>query len=121
MRGGGRMVMLVQGANGQYHQVVEQYPGEYLPQNGGYPQQQGYPQAAGYPQQAPAQGQMVRLPSGNFVHTNVPVARAVVQPSSVTVAQATPAAQATVTGTTAQPASQPPVARAEVASGSSGK
>jgi len=126
MRGGGRMVMLVQGSNGQYHQVVEQYPGEYLPQQGGYPQG-GYPQGGGYPQaaghpQAPAQGQMVRLPTGNVVHTNVPVARAVVAPSSVTVAQATPAVQATVTGSTnPQPASPPPVARAEVASSSAAK
>jgi len=101
-----RMVMVVQGRNGQYHQVVEQYPGEFIPQRHGQ-----------QPAQGVTQGQMVRTPDGDMVHTTVPVAVPVRQPSSVTVASAVPAAQSTVTGAATlaaqQPVAQPPVARAE--------
>merc|ERR1719502_1443590 len=81
-------IFVVRGPNGGYQQVHESqvYPQHMYP-----PPQGAYAQA--YPQQGPHMGeQFVRVPAGDVVHTNVPVAVPVRQPSSVTVARADPIA-----------------------------
>jgi len=85
-------IFVVRDANGQYQQVDESqvYPQHMYPPHGGA-YAQAYPQQAFHPQQGPHMGeQFVRVPTGGVVHTNVPVAVPVSQPSSVTVARADP-------------------------------
>lgn len=79
-------IFVVRNPNGGYQQVHESqvYPQHmYPPPHGAY--------AQAYPQQGPHMGeQFVRVPAGDVVHTSVPVAVPVRQPSSVTVARADP-------------------------------
>ena len=121
-------IFVVRDANGQYQQVHESqvYPQHMYPPHGGA-YAQAYPQQAFHPQQGPHMGeQFVRVPTGGVVHTNVPVAVPVSQPSSVTVARADPIPNAnTMPGplpVSAAPAASGDAARpaASSASGASG-